>query len=215
MNRDMADMRENYIKGGLEIDQLADDPISQFNTWFDEALKSDQKEPNAMILSTHAEDGYPESRAVLLKEVKDGRLIFYTNHNSTKGRQLASKSKCHLLFLWLALERQVRVKGIAHKMTAEESYHYFKKRPRGSQIGAWSSPQSEVISDRSILESKVEEVKRRFAEEEHIPIPPFWGGYAIEVSEIEFWQGRSSRLHDRIKYTKGQDAKWEKNRLAP
>ncbi len=207
-------MREHYTLGSFDIQNAADHPIDQFNTWFDQAKQSSEKEPNAVILSTVSQDLQPDSRAVLLKEIYKGNFVFYTNYDSSKGEQLANNPKCHLLFLWLSLERQVRVKGKAIKLTPAQSLVYYKTRPRESQIGAWSSPQSEVITDRSILEQNVQINSDKYKNDDSIPIPPFWGGYAVEPYEIEFWQGRASRLHDRIRYRLDNN-KWIKERLAP
>lgn len=214
MNRDMKEMREDYLQGTLDIEIMGDHPLEQFNLWFDQAKESQEKEPNAMILSTISQDGYPDTRTVLLKEIIDGQMVFYTNYESAKGQQLANNPKCHLLFLWLNLERQVRIKGTATKLSKDKSFDYFKSRPRGSKIGAWSSPQSDIIDNRNLLEQKVKETEQKFEGIKDIPLPDFWGGYAVQLTEVEFWQGRSSRLHDRIRY-RLVDGNWKVERLAP
>lgn len=214
MNRDMKEMREDYLQGTLDIEIMGDHPLEQFNLWFDQAKESQEKEPNAMILSTISQDGYPDTRTVLLKEIIDGQMVFYTNYKSAKGQQLANNPKCHLLFLWLNLERQVRIKGTATKLSKDKSFDYFKSRPRGSKIGAWSSPQSDIIDNRNLLEQKVKETEQKFEGIKDIPLPDFWGGYAVQLTEVEFWQGRSSRLHDRIRY-RLVDGNWKVERLAP
>jgi pyridoxamine 5'-phosphate oxidase len=200
--------------GELTIEETSQDPINQFNGWFEEAHNEDEKEANAMIISTIDHNGFPDSRTVLLKEIENKKFVFYTNYESSKGKQLAANPKCNLLFLWLSLERQVRIKGTVSKLTEEQSFQYFSKRPKESQIGAWSSPQSQVIGDRNVLEKSYKTNEDKFAGVDHIPLPPFWGGYAVDPVEIEFWQGRSSRLHDRIRYRLVNN-NWTKERLAP
>jgi pyridoxamine 5'-phosphate oxidase len=214
MNRDLADMRVNYQLQSLDIEDVKSDPLDQFIIWFDQARNADLKEPNAMILSTVDQNNQPDARTVLLKDIIDGQFVFYSNYESKKGQDLTANEKCALTFLWLDLERQVRIKGNCTKLDKEISTKYFQSRPRESQLGAWSSPQSQQISNRNILESKYAELEQKFKNLVKLPIPEFWGGYIVDPFEIEFWQGRSSRLHDRIFYKK-QGKGWEITRLAP
>ncbi len=214
MNRDVADMRENYTRGVLDISSILDNPMHQFTKWFEEAQNGNIAEPNAMILSTVNADNIPSSRTVLLKEIDTKGFIFYTNYTSEKGQDIAMNPNVSLIFLWKELERQVRISGVASKVSAQRSNAYFQKRPRGSQIGAWTSPQSSVIENREVLEQRKSEIESKFEGKDHIPVPDFWGGYIIEPSSIEFWQGRPSRLHDRLRY-KLEDGSWIVERLAP
>ncbi|MFK7807613.1 MAG: pyridoxamine 5'-phosphate oxidase [Saprospiraceae bacterium] len=218
MNRDknyIADLREDYRLKSLGISEVASDPMTQFKEWFDEALNSDLKEPNVMTLATSTPDGMPSARIVLLKGYSENGFIFYTNYDSHKGKALAANPKAALVFCWLELERQIRIEGTVRKISEEDSTNYFQSRPKGSQIGAWASPQSQTIEDRSVLENNAEELKKKYASEEVLPKPPHWGGYSVEPTMIEFWQGRSSRLHDRIRYIKNENGEWGTARLAP
>jgi pyridoxamine 5'-phosphate oxidase len=210
----LADLRKEYSKETLEVHTIGKDPIHHFEKWFDEALRSEVLEPNAMTLSTVTESGRPSARVVLLKGIESGKFLFYTNHQSNKGKELENNPACALTFFWPELERQVRIEGISARVDAVTAEKYFQSRPRGSQIGAWASPQSSVISDRSLLEERVKELERKFKDQELIPKPHQWGGYAIEPFEIEFWQGRPNRLHDRIIFYK-TDNTWTIQRLAP
>lgn len=213
---DIAALRRNYTLQSLNESDVAPDPFEQFKRWFEEALNSQLPEPNAMILSTASPSGRVQSRTVLLKGLDDRGLAFYTNYESAKGRELADNPQCALLFLWLELERQVRIEGRAERMPVEESETYFRSRPRSSQIGAWASPQSAVITERAVLESKAAEIAETFKNDETLPLPPFWGGFIVVPDRFEFWQGRESRLHDRIVYERAQDASdWRIKRLAP
>ena len=198
----------------MDPSSISKDPITQFEKWFDEALKSKALEPNAMTLATLSPSGTPTSRIVLLKGVESGHFIFYTNYQSKKGRELEKNPACSLNFFWPELERQVRIAGAAERVSPETSDAYFQSRPRPSQIGAWASPQSTIIKDRVILEQRVLEIEKRFKDQKVLPRPKQWGGFKVIPFEIEFWQGRSSRLHDRISYTQ-VDNKWVINRLAP
>lgn len=189
-------------------------PITQFTRWFDEALKSQVPEPNAFTLSTVSEDGRPSGRILLLKGVENGKFVFYTNYQSAKGKELENNPACALTFFWPELERQVRIEGVASKADVASSEKYFQSRPRESQIGAWASPQSAVISDRKILDERVKELQKKFDGLEKLPKPNQWGGYEVEPNEIEFWQGRPNRLHDRLVFYK-VDEKWQAHRLAP
>jgi pyridoxamine 5'-phosphate oxidase len=206
--------RAHATDQGLSRSDLAADPMLQFQTWFEEAVATGIPEPNAMSLATVAGDGQPWLRTVLLKLYDPQGFVFFTNYESRKSRQIAGNAKVALLFPWVALARQVVVNGEAQRVSTAESLKYFATRPRGSQIGAWASPQSQVIGSRSLLEAKVEEMKRRFSEG-RIPLPGFWGGYRVAPSRIEFWQGRESRLHDRFAYALGADGSWRIERLAP
>jgi pyridoxamine 5'-phosphate oxidase len=188
-------------------------PFIQFLQWFNELMKSGVKEPNAMVLATASADGIPSVRTVLLKKFSDEGFVFFTNYESHKAKDLAENPKAELLFSWQELERQVRIKGSVEKISTEESAEYFHSRPTDSQIGAWASKQSSVIPGRKFLEEKFEEMAEKYREGE-IPLPPFWGGYILKPVEFEFWQGRESRLHDRICYRK-KDRVWEIVRLSP
>jgi len=210
---EIASLRKNYTKAGLPDDGLPDKPMVLFKKWLKEALESDVLEPNAMVISTIDENDYPNSRTVLLKGVQGDRIRFFTNYESTKGKELARDGHISVVFWWGELERQVRIRGVAEKISVKESRDYFESRPRDSQIGAWASPQSDEISGRIVLEKRFNEIKEKF-EGKEISKPPFWGGFDIEIGEIEFWQGRPGRLHDRIKYRK-ENSNWERKRLAP
>ena len=211
---DVSDLRRSATGLALERDDLDDNPIVQFEKWFSEACDSDCRDPNAMILSTVDEDNRPASRTVLLKYFDRDGYVFFTNLESAKSRQIESNAAVALLFFWSDFGRQVAIRGTAERISAAETLKYFATRPRGSQIGAWVSAQSSVITSRSILESKFEEIKRKFADKE-IPLPSFWGGYRVTPVETEFWQGRQNRLHDRFLYTLQDDGTWHVDRLAP
>jgi pyridoxamine 5'-phosphate oxidase len=209
----IGDIRKDYkLKELLETD-VADNPFAQFNTWWQEAIASEIDEVNAMTLATVTKDGLPDARIVLLKEFDETGFVFYTNYESAKGKELAVHPKACLVFFWKELERQVRICGTVEKVSVEMSDTYFNSRPLGSRIGAVASDQSSVIVNRSILEEKAAALTKH-AETETINRPANWGGYIVIPSSIEFWQGRSSRLHDRIKYSKAQND-WRIERLAP
>jgi pyridoxamine 5'-phosphate oxidase len=210
----LSEIRKEYTKETLEVSSVSKDPIHQFEKWFDEALRAEVSEPNAMTLSTVTESGRPSARIVLLKGIEHGKFLFYTNYQSQKGKELENNPACALTFFWPELERQVRIEGISNRVDSATAEKYFQSRPRGSQIGAWASPQSSVISDRSLLEERVKELEKKFKDQELIPKPHQWGGFAVDPFEIEFWQGRPSRLHDRIAFYKTEDI-WNINRLAP
>jgi pyridoxamine 5'-phosphate oxidase len=210
----LSDIRKDYTKATLEIDSVNQDPIIQFNKWFNEALSSKVLEPNAMNVATINEQGRPTSRVMLLKGIVNNKLQFFTNYQSKKGRELENNPAVALTFFWPELERQVRIEGIAQRADATTSETYFQSRPRGSQIGAWSSPQSTIIQTREILEERVKQIEKRFEQLEVLPKPNQWGGFEVEPFLFEFWQGRASRLHDRIEYTM-TDSKWNIHRLAP
>lgn len=211
---DLASIRKEYSKAALDAKSVLQDPIGQFTKWFDEAIASNVPEPNAMNLATINENGRPASRIVLLKGVEDHKFVFYTNYQSRKGKELDGNPACALTFFWPELERQVRIEGVASRIDDKRSEKYFQSRPRGSQVGAWASPQSTLISDRSILEERAKKIEEKFKGQDILPKPNQWGGYGIDPLMIEFWQGRPSRLHDRILYTK-DDGVWKINRLAP
>ncbi|MFT4031629.1 MAG: pyridoxamine 5'-phosphate oxidase [Siphonobacter sp.] len=211
---DLTALRENYTKGQLDQSNVASDPIEQFKIWFNEAVSSKLQEPNAMLVSTVSQDNRPSARIVLLKNVHNGGFVWFTNYHSKKGKELATNAYACLTFFWGELERQVRIEGIATKVAPEESDQYFAIRPRSSQLGAWSSNQSEPIPDRKYLENREKELEEKFAGQ-LIPRPEHWGGYILIPDYMEFWQGRPSRLHDRIAYTRQADQNWLIERLAP
>lgn len=213
MHTNTDELRQQWMSRGLLRDTLNPDPIRQFETWYKQIIDSGIPEPNAMSLATAAADGQPWLRTVLLKLYDEAGFVFFTNYESAKARQIAANNRVGLLFPWVALGRQVKIIGTAEKIPTTESMKYFASRPRGSQIGAWASPQSQVISSRSLLEAKIDEVKRKFSRGE-VPLPSFWGGYRVTPFEIEFWQARESRLHDRFVYTKNDDG-WTIERRAP
>ncbi len=210
----LGHLRKEYRKNSLDASTVAGSPIVQFEQWFEEAVKSEVPEPNAMNLATVSPSGRPSSRIVLLKGIENGCFLFFTNYESQKGKELRENPACALTFFWPQLERQVRVEGIAQLSGEESSTSYFESRPRESQIGAWASPQSAVIASREILEERAKEITKRFHGKSVLPKPKQWGGFQVEPFMIEFWQGRESRLHDRIVYTKA-GAEWKINRLAP
>ncbi len=213
-DKNIADLRQSYEKGSLDVSTTSSNPRHQFDQWFDDVLQSGITEANAMTLATCGQDGQPSSRIVLLKGIIDEGYIFYTNYDSLKGQQLAENNKASLLFFWKELERQVRIEGVVHKVTPEQSTEYFKSRPKGSQIGAWSSPQSHIIT-RDALDKRVSAIEAKFAHLDALPLPPFWGGYILKPHFFEFWQGRKNRLHDRITYRLNQDNAWNIQRIAP
>lgn len=214
IHKDIAAIREDYCKYKLDETDVLSSPIEQFQRWFDEARYAEVVEPNAMVLATVGEDGFPSSRVVLLKDIKPSGFSFFTNYHSRKGQAIAKQKKVSLLFFWPELQRQVRIDGWAEKLLSEDSDEYFASRPRGSRIGAIASPQSQVIADRKVLETRVEEVTAEYAEQANIERPAFWGGYLVSPLRMEFWQGRSNRLHDRIEYV-FQQGNWIIQRLAP
>jgi pyridoxamine 5'-phosphate oxidase len=209
----LRDIRTNYEKFELSESEINPNPLKQLRLWLDEAISGNEKEPTAMVLSTIDLNGLPESRVVLLKELKDDGLVFYTNYESKKGNQLAQNRNVAVVFFWPESERQVRIKGMAEKIGESESTDYFKSRPIDSQLGAWASPQSRVIENRDFLDEKYKYFQEYFKTHE-IEKPPFWGGYIIRPEYFEFWQGRSNRLHDRIEFVPEGES-WKINRLAP
>ncbi len=207
-------MRLDYSEGKLRRSSLDDDGFEQFTTWFEQACEADVHEPNAFSLATVAADGQPSLRTVLLKYFDRQGLVFFTNYESRKAMEIEDNPQVSMLFPWLTMQRQVIVKGGAVKVSAAESLKYFLKRPKDSQLGAWISQQSSVISSRSVLEGKLAEIKARFSKGD-ISLPPFWGGYRIEPKSFEFWQGGESRIHDRFLYTKDEAGRWGVERLSP
>jgi pyridoxamine 5'-phosphate oxidase len=211
----VAELRRNYTRAGLNETETDPNPFKQFQTWFDQALSAELPEPNAMTLATATPEGKPSARIVLLKGFDETGFVFYSNYASRKGQQLANNPWASLVFWWAELERQVRIEGQVEKVSKEESETYFASRPFGSRLGAWASPQSEVISSRAVLEEKVAHLETQYSEEDTVPKPPNWGGYRLSPREIEFWQGRPNRLHDRLRYCQQADGSWYRERLAP
>ncbi|TWG79867.1 pyridoxamine 5'-phosphate oxidase [Cupriavidus gilardii J11] len=209
----LADLRRSYVLGSLDETDVASDPIAQFERWFEEALTAKLPEPNAMTLATVDASGQPSARIVLLKGVDARGFTFFTNYESRKGLDMAANPRAALLFHWVQLERQVRIEGTARKVTEAESDAYFASRPLGSRIGAWASEQSREVPDRTIIEQREAAFRQQFGE--NPPRPPHWGGYLVEPTRMEFWQGRPSRLHDRIVYLRQPDGAWRIARLSP
>ncbi|MDR3228395.1 MAG: pyridoxamine 5'-phosphate oxidase [Puniceicoccales bacterium] len=213
---DIAYLRTEYAKAGLEQKDLAATPFRQFEVWFKQACEAQLHEPNAMSLATVSADGCPSCRTVLLKVFDEHGFVFFTNYSSKKALDIAANPRATLLFPWLHLERQVQITGTVEKITALESLRYFATRPYGSQLGAWVSHQSQVITTRQLLLKKLDEMKRKFSEGK-VPLPDFWGGYRVIPQTVEFWQGRPNRLHDRFQYTRDPNTEngWRIERLAP
>lgn len=207
-----ADLRQEYMRAGLSEAQADRDPIRQFESWFQDALRARLPLPNAMTLATADAAGAPSARVVLLKGIESGGFVFYTNYFSRKGRDLEQRPAACAVFLWSELERQVRIEGAVVRVSAEESDAYYATRPLGARLSAWASAQSEAVKDRLTLEKSMNEVRERYAEQP--PRPPHWGGYRLVPQAIEFWQGRADRLHDRLLYRR-QDKSWTIERLAP
>ncbi len=213
ISQQIAKLRRDYGSQELDEKSVLSTPIEQFKTWFQEAVDAGQVDVEAMTLSTVNEEGRVSSRVVLLKDCDAHGFVFFTNYNSRKAREMQAHENIALTFYWPALQRQVRIEGNVGKTSREESEAYFQTRPRGAQIGAWASPQSESIENRQALEEQINAIEARFRDQP-IPCPPFWGGFRLAPERIEFWQGRESRLHDRILYTREQN-KWKISRLAP
>jgi pyridoxamine 5'-phosphate oxidase len=208
-------MRVSYELGELHDAAAPEEPLGLFSEWLRDAVAHQLPEPNAMTLSTTAADGYPSARVVLLKQLDDRGFTFFTNYESEKGAELAAQPHAALNFLWTVRQRQVIVRGVVSKLPSAEAEAYFAVRPYGHQIGAWASTQSAVIPSREWLEARAAELKVQYPEGSSIPCPPHWGGYALDPVQVEFWQGRSSRLHDRIRYHRRADGGWSKERLSP
>ncbi|MBL7741082.1 MAG: pyridoxamine 5'-phosphate oxidase [Chitinophagaceae bacterium] len=211
---DIARLRKDYTLHSLNEDEVLTSPIDQFDRWWKDAEQSQIIEMNAMTLATISEEGMVDARTVLLKAFDENGFVFFTNYNSTKSGQLAHNANCCLLFFWKELERQVRINGVAEKISVKESIEYFDSRPDGSKIGAWASPQSMVVAGKAWLKETYQYYAERF-KHGHIPKPPHWGGYRVKPTRIEFWQGRPSRMHDRILYTATSAGNWKTERLAP
>ncbi len=213
IERNLSELRREYAIGGLDESDLLDEPVAMFRHWMRDAVTAGLHEPNGMVVSTVSADGVPSSRMVLLKAIDERGFTFFTNYSSRKGRDLSARPRCALLFPWHPLERQVRIEGTAVRLTAEENDAYFSTRPRASQLGAWASPQSQVVPDRAALDRAYDEQAARFGDG-IIPTPPHWGGYRVTPEAVEFWQGRRGRMHDRLRYRRTPTG-WVIERLAP
>lgn len=213
MKSDLADLRRDYTRDGLLESQAPEEPLSLFAIWFEQAVEIETTEANAMMLATVDADGQPHLRTLLLKGLDDRGFVFFTNYQSAKGQQLQAHPHAAMTFWWHDLERQVRIEGVVERISAEESDAYYQSRPLGSRLGAWASPQSQVIASRDVLEANLEQLQQQYADQPP-ERPPHWGGFRLRPALIEFWQGRSSRLHDRLNY-RLVDAAWVRERLAP
>ena len=214
MDISVADLRKEYTFQGLSETEVHPNPFEQFKTWFNQALAAQLPEPNAMTLASATTDGKPYARIVLLKDYDERGFVFYTNYESHKGQQLVQNPWGAIAFWWTQLERQVRIEGRVEKVSELESDEYFQSRPKGSQLGAWASNQSQVIDSREVLERRLEQLKEEY-ENKQVPRPPHWGGFRVIPDEIEFWQGRPNRLHDRLLYRRGEGGSWKIQRLSP
>ena len=210
----LADLRKDYSLAGLTEKDLARDPFRQFEKWFQEAEAAKIPEPNAMTLATATREGRPSARTVLLKGLDGRGFVFYSNYESRKGREIEANPQVALVFPWIAMERQVIIEGALTKVAREESEAYFHSRPRASQLGAWVAQQSAIISGRPVLEDNMKALEKKYAGQE-VPVPPNWGGWRMAPETVEFWQGRRSRLHDRLRYRRVKDGGWSVERLAP
>ncbi len=214
MESEIASIRQEYLLTSLSEKDMDENPIIQFQQWFQQAIHASIEDVNAMTLSTVDQHHFPKSRIVLLKGITDGQFVFYTNYQSQKGRQIAFQPRVALNFFWRELQRQVRIEGTVRQNPTEEAEEYFHSRPAESQLGAWASHQSEILDDRATLEKRFEQFKEKYTGSE-IPKPPNWGGYAVDPCYMEFWQGRANRLHDRICYEKNSQGRWQMHRLNP
>lgn len=214
MDKNIAELRQDYTLQGLSETEIDSNPFAQFKEWFDGALSANILEPNAMMVATTTAEGKPSARMVLLKDFDARGFVFYTNYNSHKAQELAENPQAALVFWWAELQRQIRICGRVEKVSDQESDKYFYSRPLNSRLGAWASNQSEVIESREVLEQQLEELEEKYYNKD-IPRPSHWGGIRVIPAEIEFWQGRSSRLHDRLVYTRMEDNSWKIERLSP
>lgn len=212
----IADIRRDYMLKSFDESHAATNPFDQFKEWWDEATSAEIDEVNAMTLATVDVNGKPSARIVLLKGYNHDGFVFFTNYESAKGQELAANPNAAILFFWKELERQIRIEGTVEKISEADSDAYFHSRPAGSRIGAWVSPQSKVIPGRNFLEENYQRIMLQYPDENQVPRPPHWGGYIVKPESFEFWQGRSSRLHDRLRFTKNnQSSQWLRGRLAP
>lgn len=211
---ELQDIRRDFRKGTLRREDLLDNPIEQFQHWMNQALTTDLTDPTAMVLATVARDGQVSQRVVLLKGLDERGFVFFTNYDSRKAREIAGNAKVSLHFPWFAIERQVMICGVAEKIPVDESKAYFQSRPRDSQLAAWASPQSRVLSSRDVMMQQLDALDKKYADSE-IPLPEFWGGFRVRPCQIEFWQGGANRLHDRFIYTLQAGGHWQIDRLAP
>jgi pyridoxamine 5'-phosphate oxidase len=214
MSESIADLRRTYSRASLAEGDVAADPVAQFLAWFEEARRAELREPNAMTLATATPDGAPSARVVLLKGVDERGFVFYTDYRSEKGEELAANPRASLVFFWAELERQVRVTGRVERVSREESEAYYRTRPLGSRLGAWASRQSSVIAGREELERRAAEAAAHHPDGD-VPLPPHWGGFRVVPEAVEFWQGRPSRLHDRLRYVRAGSGGWRVERLSP
>lgn len=214
MQHNLSNMRQEYTTKGLHKNDLDNNPIKQFELWFNQAIEANILEPNAFNLATVGNNMIPSIRTVLLKTYDEKGFVFFSNYKSKKSKQIEQNNNCAIHFAWLGLERQVKIEGTIEKISKTDSLKYFLSRPKGSQIGAWVSHQSEIISSRSLLEAKFDEIKNKFIKGE-VPFPDFWGGYIVKPTLVEFWQGGKDRLHDRFEYTLLENNSWDIHRLAP
>lgn len=212
--KDLQAMRRDYLSGSLTRESLAENPLEQFSTWMDQAIEMQLVDPTAMVLATSARDGQVSQRVVLLKGVDERGFVFFTNYESRKSREIGVNSKVSLHFPWFPIERQVMVCGVAEKVSQQESRAYFQSRPRDSQLAAWASPQSRVLTSRKTILEQFDALGKKFTGGD-IPLPEFWGGFRVRASQIEFWQGGANRLHDRFMYTLQAGNQWHIDRLAP
>ena len=214
MEKTIAELRKDYTLEGLSEDEVSPNPFKQFTVWFNQALSAQLPEPNAMTVATATPDGKPSARIVLLKDFDERGFVFYTNYLSHKGLELTNNPQAALVFWWAQLERQVRICGMVEQVSADESDKYFYSRPLNSRLGAWASEQSQAIASRDILEQRLQELQLKYQNQD-VPRPPHWGGWRVIPREIEFWQGRTSRLHDRLRYTLLDSGSWKIERLSP